>query len=222
MNTTARANDSCEAVALELRTLRTAELDEAALAKVVEQIKDLYLWFSPGSPEEDMRGRLLQHPNAYVELLLRPDNTCDGFSIHYTEVFNGSRVMFRGGTVVRPGEQSSGHYRRMLSQAISPRNADFVVAMTQNPRVYECLRSFGKRGVIYPRRDVDIPRHVLDIAMKFCKAREFLAPTLIVRNVYADIRKDASFSSVRDYSVESFFQSNLGPDDGFFVVVPLQ
>lgn len=204
----------------EIQTFRTADLTEVQFSSVVEQIKEMYLWFAPDSTENDMRERLSQHKDAHIDILTHVDTgECRGFSVYYTEEFCGKQVMFRGGTIVR--DRSRGLYKDLLHHSVSPEKQDFVVAMTQNPRVYEALRSLSERGIAYPALEVKSSEEVKAIAQAFCKAPGLNPDTMIVSEVYGSIRKDQEFKRAKDSSVEKFFTENLGVDDGFFIVVPL-
>jgi hypothetical protein len=205
----------------EIHTLRTADLSRDELCKVVNEIKELYLWFSPTSSGADMRDRLLRHRNTHISILRNAENgACRGFSVYYTETFDGLRVIFRDGTIVR--DRSRGLYKALLQHSISPECHDYVVAMTQNPRVYETLRSFSRSEKIFPSPIIVVSDEVREIAEKFCKAPNIALDTLIVREVYGEIRKDFEFTNSKDPKVKDFFLKNLGIDDGFFVVVPLK
>jgi hypothetical protein len=202
-----------------IQSLRTAQLAEANYEKIVGLIKDLYLWFAPGSTDADINKRLHQHPDAMIDLLInKTTGMCDGFSVHYTELFQGNAVMFRGGTIVR--QRSKGHYKELLEHSILGGRQDFVVAMTQNPRVYESLRAFSSTGIIYPSPDTESPLLVKKIAERFCKVPISDFDKMIVHNVYASIRKDEEFKTARDPAVAKMFKETLGVDDGFFIVVP--
>lgn len=203
-----------------IQTFRTVNLTEEQFFDVLEQIKEMYLWFAPGSTENDMRERLSQHTEACIDILTHVDTgECRGFSVYYTEQFGGKRIMFRGGTIVR--DRSRGLYKELLHHSVSPERHDFVVAMTQNPRVYEALRSLSAHGVAYPSHDLDNTEEVKGIAQVFCKAPGLNPESMIVPEVYGSIRKDQEFKRTKDPSVEKFFADSLGIDDGFFVVVPL-
>ena len=204
----------------EIQTFRTVDLTEKQFSSVVEQIKEMYLWFAPDSTENDMHERLRQHKEACIDVLTRADTgECCGFSVYYTEQFGEKRIMFRGGTIVR--DRSRGLYKELLHHSVSPEEQDFVVAMTQNPRVYEALRSLSARGVAYPAHEIKNPEEIKIIAQAFCKAPGLNPESMIVPEVYGSIRKDQEFKLVKDHSVEKFFADNLGVDDGFLVVVPL-
>lgn len=204
-----------------IQTIRTAGLSEERLPEIIEQIKGMYLWFAPASTEDDMKRRLRQHDEACIDILTHIESDeCRGFSIYYTEQFNGLRVMYRGGTIVR--DRSLGLYKSLLRHSICEEDLDFVVAMTQNPRVYESLRSFASCGVAYPSPNSNVPQTIKLIAQEFCKAPGLDADSMIVSGVYDDIRKDKDFKLAKDHLVEKFFADSLGVDDGFFVVVPVR
>lgn len=203
-----------------IQTIRTADISKNKLSEVAEQIKEMFLWFAPDSTDEDIHRRLCQHPEAFADILTHVESgECRGFTVHYTEQFNGSRVMFRGGTIVR--DRSRGLYKELLHHSVSKEKQDFVVAMTQNPRVYEALRSLSVCRVAYPAAGVSNPEEIKLIAQVFCKAPGLNSESMIVTNVYGSIRKDKEFKCVKDPSVEKFFAESLGVDDGFFIVVPL-
>ncbi|MEK7460039.1 MAG: hypothetical protein AAB628_00610 [Patescibacteria group bacterium] len=204
-----------------IQTIKTAGISKDKLSEVAEQIKEMFLWFAPGSTDEDINRRLCQHPEAFVDILTHVESgECRGFTVHYTEQFNGSWVMFRGGTIVR--DRSRGLYKILLHHSISAEKQDFVVAMTQNPRVYEALRALSTRGVVYPAVGVSNPEEVKLIAQEFCKAPGLDSESMIVPGVYGSIRKDKEFKSAKDHLVEKFFAESLGDDAGFFVVVSLR
>jgi hypothetical protein len=127
--------------------------------------------------------------------------------------------MFRGGTIVR--HRSKGHYKLLLKESICTNSPDFLVAMTQNPRVYEALRSFSPAERAYPAIGYPVPNIVKDITKRFCKVPTVNPETMIVPDVYDNIRKDEEFKIARDPAVAKFFSENLRINDGFFVVVPL-
>lgn len=203
-----------------IQTIRTADLFERELGEVVEQIKEMYLWFAPDSTDADIRARLCQHAEAHIDILTHIEsNECRGFSVYYTEHLGGIRVMFRGGTIVR--DRSRGLYKTLLHNSISVEKQDFVAAMTQNPRVYETLRSLSPSGVAYPSLGVKPPEEVKMIVSALCKVPSINIDTMVVPDIYDTIRKDADFKKAKDPSVEKFFTDSLNENDGFFVVVPL-
>lgn len=203
-----------------IRSFRTADLSQQELMSLCEKIEELYLWFSPSSGSADILKRLTQHPDAYLDLVLDPNtNMCDGFSVHFTQDFQGERVMFRGGTVVR--HKSKGDYKRLLAHSIGKVSPSFMAAMTQNPRVYQALRYFSQNDDIYPSPAKEPTELVRAIAKRFCKAPGIDEETLIVRDVYENIRKESSFKTIQDDSVAKMFAELLKENDGFFVVVAL-
>lgn len=205
----------------QIQTIKTASISKDKLSEIAEQIKEMFLWFAPGSTDEAIHRRLCQHPEAFVDILTHVESgECRGFTVYYTEQFSGSRVMFRGGTIVC--DRSRGLYKELLHHSVFVEKQDFVVAMTQNPRVYEALRSLSERGVVYPAVGVSNPEEIKLIAQEFCKAPGLNSESMIVPNVYDSIRKDQEFKRAKDYLVEKFFAENLGVNDGFFVVVPLR
>lgn len=204
-----------------VRTVRTAGLAIIDYKDIIEHIRDLYLWFAPASTEDDIHERLYRHPNTHIDLLFdTTSNQCCGFSIYYTEQYNGFRIMFRDGTVVR--DRSKGLYRLLLQNSINPEEQDFVVAMTQNPRVYATLRSFSATGAVYPSPHEKPSNRIKQIASKFCKAPGMDVDTLVVSEVYSGINKSDDFKTVKDSCTAEFFAKTLGKDDGFLVVVPLR
>jgi len=204
-----------------LETLRTDGLSESELGKVAEQIKAMYLWFAPDSTDDDIHARLCQHAEAHIDILTHVESgECRGFSVYYTEQINGHRVMFRGGTIVR--DRSCGLYKILLLNSISVEEQDFVAAMTQNPRVYETLRSLSSFGVAYPSMGANPPEAVRGIVSALCKVPSIDLDTMIVHDIYNTIRKDADFKKAKDPLVEKFFANSLNENDGFFVVVPLR
>ncbi|MEK7614145.1 MAG: hypothetical protein AAB428_00560 [Patescibacteria group bacterium] len=195
-------------------------LTEERYAAVIEHIKEMYLWFAPDSTEEGMRKRIYQHPEAYIDLLMHDESgECRGFSIYYAEQFEGFQVMFRGGTIVK--DRSHGLYKALLHHSIDQSKLDFVVAMTQNPRVYETLRSFSPTGIAYPSTNGVFSETIKRITHKFCKVPDINPETMIVSGIYKTIRKENDFRGARDPEVMEFFAKNLAENDGFFVVVPL-
>ena len=203
-----------------IKSLASKDLTEEGCSAIIGHIKNMYLWFAPDSTEEDMRSRMYQHPEARIDLLMHNESgECRGFSIHYVEQFDGFRVMFRGGTIVK--DRSHGLYKTLLHHSIDQSELDFVVAMTQNPRVYEALRSFSPAGIAYPPVNGDCSETIKRITRKFCRVPDVDLETMIVPGVYGTIRKEDDFRGARDPRVVEFFAKNLAQDDGFFVVVPL-
>ena len=203
-----------------IQTTKTASLGETALAKIMNEIKDLYLWFAPESTEDAIRVRLLQHPRAFIDMLTSVNSEkCAGFSVYYTDVVDGTRVMFRGGTIVK--DRSRGLYKTLLQKAISAEKPDFVVAMTQNPRVYEALRSFSPSGIAYPDKGRILPAELKNVVTAFCKVPGLSLDTMVIPGIYDSIRKDHDFKTATDPLVEKFFKETLGENDGFFVIIPL-
>lgn len=199
---------------------KVATLSEAEIHVVISQIRSIYTWFSPTSPDGDIAKRLHQHPQAYIDMLIHTrTGECRGFSIYYTERFLGYRVIYRGGTIV--SDRSKGLYKKLLRNSISVLEHDFVVAMTQNPRVYETLSSFSPGGKVYPSPEVSVSEELQLIASHFCKIPSIDLQTLIVPDVYSSIRKEGSFKSVNNARTEHFFKAHLKENDGFFVIVPL-
>lgn len=196
-------------------------LTEEKYAAIIEHIKEMYVWFAPDSTLEDMRKRIYQHPEAQIDLLMRDESgECRGFSMHYIEQFDGFRIMFRGGTIVK--DRSHGLYKALLHHSIDQSKLDFVVAMTQNPRVYEALRSFSPKGIAYPLSTNGVfSETIRRITRKFCRVPNVNLETMVVPGVYKTIRKEEGFRGARDPEVMEFFAKNLAEDDGFFVVVPL-
>jgi hypothetical protein len=215
MNCTTRHNNWYK-----IETFRTSGLSEKELNVIVEKIKKMYAWFDQAATEVGIRLRLCQHAEAHIDILSDiSTDECRGFSVYYTEQYNNSCVIFRGGTIVL--DRSQGLYRALLCNSVSFGRHDFVVAMTQNPRVYETLRSLAPSSVVYPSVDENPTKTIRGIAKAFCKAPGVDLDTMIVRGVYKTIRKDREFMTATDPYVEKFFKENLGEDDGFFVVVPL-
>ena len=203
-----------------IQTTKTATLDEVRLTKIVDEIKDLYIWFAPESTNDTIRARLLQHSQACIDVLTSASSEkCVGFSVYYTDVIGGSRVMFRGGTIVK--DRSRGLYKALLQKAISAEKPDFVVAMTQNPRVYETLRSFSPSGIAYPSEGRILPTELKNVVTAFCKVPGFSFDTMVIPGIYDSIRKDYDFKTATDPLVEKFFRETLRENDGFFVIVPL-
>lgn len=187
--------------------------------RLVQLIKPLYLWFAPQSSDEDIRKRLYQHTNTFIDLSFNEETgVCTGFSVYYVETFEGHEVMFRGGTVV--GDRSQGIYKRLLSNGIARTEPDFLVAMTQNPRVYESLRSYSSDQTIYPSY-TEVPQHIQRIARKFGPIT-LDEESLIVRDIYHNIRCDESFKTARDENVTRLFKQHLGVRDAFLVVVDVR
>jgi hypothetical protein len=204
-----------------IESIQSSACSEGDYDRVINSIREVYLWFSSESTDADIRRRLQQHPDARIDLLLNQTNGfCEGFTVHYTEMFQGHRVMFRGGTVVK--HRSNGHYKWLLERSVRMESPDFLVAMTQNPRVYETLRSFSPTGRAYPDEGLNPTDTIRSITKRFCKVPTVNLDTMIVRDVYSNIRKDDSFKTSRDPAVARLFSENLGVDDGFFVVVPIK
>ncbi len=203
-----------------INSFSSKTLTEERYAAIIGHIKEMYLWFAPDSTEDDMRKRICQHPEAYIDLLMQDEGgECRGFSVHYVEQFEGFQVMFRGGTIVK--DRSHGLYKALLRHSIDQSKLDFVVAMTQNPRVYETLRSFSPTGIAYPSAKGSFSETIKRITHKFCRVPDVNLETMIVPGVYKTIRKEDTFKGARDPEVMEFFEKNLAEDDGFFVVVPL-
>lgn len=201
---------------------KTCELTEEEYAKLAEKVRSLYLWFAPDSTNEDIYQRFHRHPETRVDLLIDIQNSQHviGFSAYQTETFDGSRVMFRGGTIV--SERSHGFYKKILEHGIRLDRPDFLVAMTQNPRVYEALSSFSSHGQTYPSVTGELPSEKIQcIAKRFCKAPNLDPKTFLVPNVYDSIKKDESFKTGRNPAVQKMFAEQLHENDGFLVVVPL-
>jgi len=134
------------------------------------------------------------------------------------EPVDGRVVMFRGGTIVR--DRSLGLYKKLLEHSVHTFRADVLVTMTQNPRVYESLRSFSAQGIAYPNPEREIPEPIKRIVRQFCRV-PIDPDTLIANGVYREIRKDQTFKTNKELDVTRMFEA-LGEDDGFFVVVPLK
>lgn len=204
-----------------IESYRSNSLTERERSSIANRVREPYLWFSPGSTQEDIYKRFYQNPDTQIDLLVDPENNkCIGFSAHYTERFENLLVMFRGGTVIQ--DRSRGLYKKLLGHSILVSDADFVVAMTQNQRVYETLRSFSPNQKAYPAPDMDLPELVQKVALKFCRAKTICPDTLVVTDVYQAIRKEAGFKNGRDPLITKMFSESLKENDGFFVVVPLK
>lgn len=206
----------------EIRSYKTQELEASEYVQLVEGIRSLYLWFAPDSTDEDIYQRFHRHSETRVDLLVdtQNDQHIIGFSAYQTEIFDGSRVMFRGGTIV--SERSKGYYKKILEHGIRLDRPNFLVAMTQNPRVYEALSSFSSNGQTYPSVTGELPSEKIQcIAKRFCKVPDLDPKTFLVPNVYDSIKKDESFKTGRNPAVQRMFAEQLHENDGFLVVVPL-
>jgi hypothetical protein len=199
---------------------RTASLSRDEYICLVQMIWDLYIWFAPDSSMTDVYNRLHRNPETYVDVVVDTiSGSCVGFSAYHTECFEGKHLMFRGGTVV--SDRSKGLYKGLLEHAVQVFAPDFLVAMTQNQRVYESLRSFSSCSCAYPSLDKEVPLDIQRIAQYFCPVQDFNPESMIVQGVYNSIRKEKSFKTGRDSRVSKMFNTLLGENDGFMVVVPV-
>lgn len=202
-----------------LSSYPTNSLSLSEYGKCVEKIRSLYLWFAPSSTEDDISQRLHRHTETHLDIItLQTSCECVGFSVYHTESLGDRKVMFRGGTVIR--DRSQGLYKKFLSLSIDLKNPHFLVAMTQNPRVYETLRSFSPDACAYPSLGRTPPEEIQYIARHFCNVSGFDPVSMRIPDVYKSIRKEDSFRTVRDPVIAEMF-AKLPENDGFFVVVPL-
>lgn len=202
-----------------ITTYKVADLSAEAYAGLVASITPLYIWFAPHSTDQDIYARLHQHPETHIDLCIdATTGECLAFSVYYTELFEGLYIMFRGGTVV--GRRSRGLYRELLERSIETDQPDMIVAMTQNPRVYETLSSYACDIYhVYPSLFHPVPGGIRPIAEHFCKAPGLDTTTFIVPGVYTGIRTDNDFRTVRSFAIRRMFEAKLGPHDAFFMVV---
>lgn len=207
----------------EIETFCIRDLSEVEVSEIVKRIKDIHLSFSPSSNQEKIRNRLCKNPGSCIDVITQTESgECGGYSTYYTEDLGKLRVMFRNATIIGAKHRSRGLYKILLANSIVLGELDFVVTMTQNPRVYETLSSFSPQGIIYPAPGIDLPEVAQELASQFCKEPGLDRDTLIVRGVYERINKDPDFKKVRTSAVEHFFAESLGQSDGFFIIMPLR
>lgn len=202
-----------------LSSYPTSSLSLSEYGKCVDAIRSLYLWFAPGSTDDDISQRLHRHHETHLDIItLQTSGECVGFSVHHTECLDGRRVMFRGGTIIR--DRSQGLYKKFVGFGIGLKDPHFLAAMTQNPRVYETLRSFSPTAYAYPSLDRIPSKEIQCIAQHFCEVPGFDPVSMRIPDVYKSVRKEESFKTARDPIIAEMF-AKLPEDDGFFVVVPL-
>lgn len=202
-----------------LSSYPTSSLSLNEYERCVEEIRSLYLWFAPYSTDDDISQRLHRHQETRLDIItLQTSGECVGFSVHHTECLDGRRVMFRGGTVIR--NRSQGLYKKFVGFGIGLKDPHFLAAMTQNPRVYETLRSFSLSACAYPSLDRTPSEEIQCIAQHFCKVPGFDPISMRIPDVYKSIRKEDAFRTTKNPVIAEMF-AKLPEDDGFFVVVPL-
>lgn len=204
-----------------LESYKVSSLIPSEIEDMVAYIRHPYLWFSSESTDEDIRKRLTRHPNTRLNVLSdKKTRECTGFSVFYTENIQGKEVMFRGGTVIL--DRSKGLYKRIIEEDLTHFHADCIVTKTQNPRVFETLRSFSPTNTSFPSfGDMSPPEWVLGLAYQFCEGLNFDPRTFVLKDLYEPLRRDCDFKVTKDPSIGIEFAKRLGERDAFFVVVPL-
>lgn len=131
-----------------------------------------------------------------------------------------SKVTYRVGTIVDPEHQGRGIYKRLIREGLHP-DSEAMVVRTQNPRVYQSIRSAGIFEEIYPRIDgEEVPRKIYETASEVLeligKKPNIDPQSLIVRGVYGEGLYSEPISCRKD-DVNALFRK-LGRGDGFVIV----
>jgi len=204
-----------------LERYKVSSLIPSEIEDMVAYIRRPYLWFSSESTDDGIRKRLTRHPQTRLNILSdKKTRECVGFSVFYTETIQGMEVMFRGGTVIL--DRSKGLYKTIIERDLKHCHSDCIVTKTQNPRVFETLRSFSPTLTTYPSFDENPPPEwVLGLAHRFCEGLNFDPRTFVLKDLYEPLRRDEDFKVTKDPSISAEFKKKLGERDAFFVVVPL-
>ncbi len=199
----------------------TDSLGPDELNTLIQLIKSIYLHFYPSSSEERIRLRITRKKTTVVDVLLMDNHVC-AFGVYYSQMVQNHKVLFRDGTMVDQAMQSKSYYKLLVKHSIDMSAPDYMVTRTQNPRVYESLKSFSPSGLIYPDVDFHVPEEISSVASFFHENGEFDRKTLVVKGVYTNGqgRADADFWSVRDQKTVQLFRNFLTEFDAFMLVIP--
>lgn len=130
------------------------------------------------------------------------------------------KITYRVGTIVDPNHQGKGLYKRLICECLHP-DSEAMVVRTQNPRVYQSIRSTGIFDRIYPGVDgKEVPREIFETAsevLELIGEKPISDPLrLIVRGAYGDGLYGEPISCRSDDVNELFRQ--LGKGDGYVII----
>ncbi len=200
-------------------------MDHSSRLALVEEIKPLYMWFSPDSTDLDILIRLTYMPNATCTTLTE-DGRCVGFMISHIEKHKKSLVLYVKGVIVDELYRSRHYFRKMLEDAIELYQPNYIALTTQNPRVYTMLAKICGVENVYPRHTYPPGYEILDLARQLIsggatsgEVGDTEIRNLVLKGHYTSSRpEDKTYMSSDMTNVDGFFDSQLGPTDGFLVI----
>ena len=189
--------------------------------KLVEQVYQLFTWYSPGATREKIRSRLCASLDAHVDLLLDGEFTVAFAVCMPIFLDNGEVCLFRHGTIIDHSYRSHGFYRKLLEIGLVRHKPDWHATRTQNPRVYETWqRIHGKE--LLPKPLHTPAEREKKIAVELAHGTHFERDLLIARNVYQEDRSSADYHLCRDENIRLFFQQSLGVHDAFLLLARMK
>ncbi len=191
-------------------------MNSASQDNLIDFVYDLFNWFSPGSSSDRIRKMLTYMPNS-VCITVEQDGVCVAFMVLHTERFKNKKIIYVNGVVVDENFRSHGLLRKMLQQEIDLFSPDYITLQTQNPQVYLLVRSICGEQNTWPRPIFSPSRRDLDIAIHISRGR-VKDSSLIIPEIYGDIRQDRSYLFSNNEDVNRFFASSLNRNDAFFVI----
>lgn len=186
---------------------------------VVRLIKELFWTFEPGLSEEEIKTRLFGQ-GGEVDIVWDKGHIV-AFSISRIQYVGTYKIWYLIGVLIDKDYQSFGLSSDLMKVGLARNQPDYLLAITQVPRVYASVLSLGG-GPVYPNERHFTPEHIWNITKSVTgKQLDASSDYPIVRNMYKVDRTDRLDRECRDESINSFFKKNLGTHDAFVLVAAL-